>query len=108
MAAPLIAAAAGWLSAHPARAQEPGSPAGRGLGIVAIYCGPCHAYDSAGASPRSEAPPFRVIVSRWERARLIDFLSYGMTQSHPAMPRYNFSDDDVACMVAYLDMLRPK
>jgi len=81
------------------RAQE---PAVRGRALLKEHCASCHAIDRLDMSPRSSAPPFRVIGQSFDLDQFARRLRQGMASAHPDMPEFRFHDDDAEAIVAYL------
>ena len=82
-----------------------GESASRGRAIAIIGCASCHAIDAAGASPFSEAPPFRDIVRRRSLDDLETAFGSGLVTTHPAMPPYVFRAAEIDDLIAYFGAL---
>ena len=75
----------------------------RGHAIVEAHCSSCHAVEARGESLAPEAPPFRLLSHDGYRvATLEDALTKGISTGHPAMPEFQFQQQDVRAVVAYL------
>ncbi len=89
------------LGASQAWANEtPEVSAGRRLAQRA--CGECHAIAETGASPLSDAPPFRLLYQRFDVANLPLALDEGMLVGHPRMPTTRLDDDEIVYLTAFL------
>lgn len=77
-----------------------------GRTLVATYCSRCHAIDRTGASPFSEAPPFRTLSHKYPVDSIAEALSEGISVGHPAMPEFQFSPNDVEDVVGYLQSIQ--
>jgi cytochrome c len=76
----------------------------RGLIFVRAYCAQCHSIDKVGASPLTNAAPFRELRLRYPVADLQRPLLEGI---HPAMPRFQLTPGQVWDVMAYLKTLEP-
>jgi hypothetical protein len=61
-----------------------------------------------GASPRQEAPPFRVLGQRYPIESLEEALAEGMMAGHPDMPELSFDAEDVGAIIAYLKSIQQR
>lgn len=86
--------------AWPALAQAADATAGKAL--LEKHCGRCHAVEATGASRLPIAPPLRDIYRQFAPKELQAELSQGMVSRHKAMPQIEFSEEDVAAILAYL------
>jgi mono/diheme cytochrome c family protein len=77
----------------------------RGLQFAAQACAGCHATGSVGASPMTEAPPFREIVHRYPLDQLEEAFAEGLVTSHPAMPTLVFRASEIDDLIAYLETM---
>lgn len=82
-----------------------GATVADGRALLEKNCGRCHAIDGAGASPLAGAPPLRDIYRQRPTERLEFEFSEGMGSRHPDMPQIQFSDEEVAAILTYLDGL---
>jgi mono/diheme cytochrome c family protein len=80
----------------------------KGRQIVEANCSRCHAIGRAGSSKHPLAPPFRVVVSRYDPAQLTEALAEGIVSGHPDMPVFTFQPDEIGAIVAYLRSLSPQ
>ncbi len=71
-------------------------------------CSRCHAIGAEGASPHSEAPPFRDVVKRYPPEALEESLAEGITSGHPDMPEFVLPPEEIDGVVAYLNTLVTK
>jgi mono/diheme cytochrome c family protein len=110
MAAMLV----GTAGALPGAVPEPASPgtaapdsAAKGLEILNANCGRCHATGKDDASKHPEAPPFRVVVTRYPPENLAEALAEGIVSGHPDMPEFVFQPAEIEAILAYLGTLTP-
>ena len=82
----------------PTRAQE-------GHAVAQRLCSRCHQVESAGDSPNSASPPFRVLAQRYDEVTLGKKLDDILT-GHYQMPPTHVSNDEIDSLVAYLESLR--
>ncbi len=107
-----VAALAGgiWLAGmHPARAAGDTAAAdaiAKGRALLEANCARCHAIGTEGESTHKEAPPFRVVVTRYPPDNLAEALAEGLISGHPDMPEFVFEPDEVSAITAYLDSLK--
>ena len=57
--------------------------AAQGKVLVIENCARCHAVGKEGASPHSEAPPFRTLSSKYPVENLAESLAEGIVSGHP-------------------------
>lgn len=88
-----------------ARAED--EVAERGKAILALNCGRCHAVGMEDSSAHEEAPPFRVIVTRYPPEDLSESLAEGLVSGHPDMPEFVFQPPEIEAILAYLATLQP-
>lgn len=81
---------------------------GKGRALLEANCGRCHAIGAEGESTHKEAPPFRVVVSRYPPDNLAEALAEGLVSGHPDMPEFVFEPDEVEAITAYLSSLTPQ
>jgi len=74
----------------------------RGRALLKEFCASCHAIDRLDTSPRSAAPPFRVIGQSFDLDHFGRRLRQGLASSHPDMPEFRFNAEDAEAVVAYL------
>lgn len=82
------------------------SPILIGHDILRANCARCHAIDADSASPEPKAPPFRVIVGRYDPENLEEALAEGIVTGHKDMPEFVFEPDEIMAIIAYLDTLK--
>jgi cytochrome c len=116
LAAMLVAASA---AAQPSTVPEPAEPGAtdadsaspdsvaKGLEILNANCGRCHATGNDDASKHAEAPPFRVVVTRYPPENLAEALAEGIVSGHPDMPEFVFQPAEIEAILAYLGTLAP-
>jgi mono/diheme cytochrome c family protein len=71
-------------------------------------CSSCHAIGTEGASPRSDAPLFRTILSRYHSDTLETELVQGIKLGHPDMPIFQLNPKAVGDLVVYLKSIQQK
>ena len=74
----------------------------RGMAILLEKCERCHAIEAVGESRLKNAPPMRDIYGRFAPRELEAELQEGMVSKHKEMPQIQFSQEDVAAIMAYL------
>lgn len=77
-----------------------------GRAIAEEQCGRCHAPGAEGDSPRTDAPPFRTILSRYRADTLTEELISGIKLGHPDMPLFELNPQGVDDLVAYLKSIQ--
>jgi mono/diheme cytochrome c family protein len=78
-----------------------------GLEIAQTQCAACHAVTADGAqSPRPEAPPFNVILSRYKAEVLAEELVNAIHLGHEDMPTFEFNPQGVDSLIAYLQSIQ--
>jgi mono/diheme cytochrome c family protein len=93
------------LASAPVAAETDSIAAGRAL--LEHNCARCHAIGAEGASPHKEAPPFRLVVTRYPPDDLAESLAEGIISGHPDMPEFVFQPNEIEAIVAYLNSLVP-
>lgn len=73
-----------------------------GQAIAEANCASCHAIGAAGASPRTDAPPFREIGERYHFPVLEEELTAGIGVGHPPMPHFQFTPRGTDALLAYM------
>jgi len=73
-----------------------------GKAILLEKCGRYLAAEAVGESPRKIAPPMRGIYLRFSPRELQEQLLEGIGSRHKEMPQIQFSQEDVAAIMAYL------
>jgi mono/diheme cytochrome c family protein len=96
-----------WLMPSPGWAAEK-DLTDKGEVLVKENCSRCHAIGKEGASPHKEAPPFRILSSRYPVEDLAESLAEGIVSGHPDMPIFVFSATDVEAIIVYLKSIQEK
>jgi mono/diheme cytochrome c family protein len=78
----------------------------KGRAIIEANCARCHAIGAEGASPHPQAPPFRVVVTRYPLGNLAEALAEGILTGHPDMPEFVFQPPEIEAILFYLDSLK--
>ncbi|WP_246274449.1 c-type cytochrome [Hyphomicrobium sulfonivorans] len=105
---PVMAADAGPDAAVPSAPLSVADAIEKGRVLLTDNCSRCHAIGAEGASPHKEAPPFRVVVTRYPADNLAEALAEGLVSGHPDMPEFVFEVEEVGAITAYLNSLEPK
>jgi mono/diheme cytochrome c family protein len=79
----------------------------KGRAIIEANCARCHAIGMEDSSHHEEAPPFRVVVTRYPPADLAEALAEGIVSGHPDMPEFVFQPAEIEAIIAYLGTLTP-
>ena len=79
----------------------------KGRAIIEANCARCHAIGKGDTSQHREAPPFRVVVTRYPPDDLAEALAEGIMSGHPDMPQFVFRPTEIEALVAYLNTLVP-
>ena len=82
------------------------APAGRAM--AQKLCARCHAIGPIGDSPLADAPPFRILSSKYPIDSLAEAFAEGIVVGHPDMPEFKFEPDEIDAMLAYLDSIQDK
>lgn len=77
----------------------------RGAEIARANCARCHSIEKSGASPFSEAPPFRTLHRKYPVETLEEALGEGIFTGHPAMPEFQLEPDQIGDFIAFLKSL---
>ncbi|HWK32498.1 MAG TPA: cytochrome c [Hyphomicrobium sp.] len=105
----VVAAAPGIIASAHAAGTGPAETADAvadGRALLEKNCARCHAIGAEGESPHKEAPPFRVVVTRYPPDDLAEALAEGLVSGHPDMPEFVFEPDEVGAITTYLNALR--
>lgn len=94
-------------TAIPAASEEEVDAIAMGQAIMQKNCARCHAVGTEDDSQHEDAPPFRVIVTRYAPHNLAEALAEGIVSGHPDMPEFVFEPDEIGAIVAYLNTLMP-
>jgi mono/diheme cytochrome c family protein len=81
-------------------------PVSRGLSIATAQCSQCHAVGESGDSPRTGAPPFRELSSRYPLVYLEEALAEGIMTGHNEMPQFVFQPAEISDFLAYLETIQ--
>jgi cytochrome c len=79
----------------------------KGRAILEANCSRCHAIGMDDTSHHEEAPPFRVVVTRYPPENLAEALAEGIVSGHPDMPEFVFQPAEIEAILAYLGTLTP-
>lgn len=77
--------------------------AAAGRMLARSHCASCHAVEGPDASPMKAAPPFREIGAFYPADDLQEAFAEGVVTAHPAMPEFQFTPQQIADLIAYLD-----
>jgi mono/diheme cytochrome c family protein len=91
-------------SSLPAAAQE--GRAQRGQTFAQAHCAQCHAIGRVGESPLAEAPPFRILHTRYPVEDLAEAFAEGFVTGHPSMPEFQLDPAQINDLLAYLESLQ--
>lgn len=72
-----------------------------GRDIAEAQCAGCHAVGAYGDSPMAPAPPFRMVLARYNAEVLEEELIAGIQVTHP-MPEFQFNPQSADALIAYL------
>lgn len=78
----------------------------QGITLLTRDCGRCHAVGLSGASPRTDAPPFRTLGTRYPIESLEEALGEGLMSGHPDMPEFQYDADEVGAIIDYLNAIQ--
>ena len=76
-----------------------------GKKLAELHCSRCHAIGGSDNSLMEGAPPFRDLKLRYTVDDLAESLAEGIMTSHPQMPVFTFSPEEIDDLLAYLDSL---
>ena len=87
----------------------------QGREIAKQYCARCHAIDpksgdaadgtkgnTGSASPHLEAPPFRVIATKYPLESLEEAFAEGIVVGHRDMPEFQLEPDQIAALLSFM------
>lgn len=77
----------------------------QGQALLDKNCSRCHAIGASGASTHNQAPPFRVVATKYPPASLAEALAEGIVSGHPDMPEFTFEPSEIEAIIAYLETL---
>ena len=78
----------------------------RGLTFAQTNCAQCHAIGRFGDSPIPEAPPFRILHTRYPVENLAEAFAEGIMTGHPAMPEFQLDPAQINDLIAYLQSVQ--
>lgn len=105
---PVVSAAAMLCATVAGAQQDDGNHAvEKGYELLKANCSRCHAITMDDSSKHEEAPPFRVVVTRYPPRDLAESLAEGIISGHPDMPEFVFQPPEIEAILAYLDSLTP-
>lgn len=90
-----------------ANAQGGPDVVAKGRALIETNCARCHAIGLDDASTHKDAPPFRVVVTRYPPQDLAESLAEGIVSGHPDMPVFVFEPPEIEAIIAYLNTLAP-
>jgi len=93
---------------HSVAAQDRAAIEKRAEALLAKNCARCHAIGRTGASPHSQAPPFRTLSRKYPIEGLAEALAEGIFVGHPDMPESIFEADEVGAILAYLASIQER
>lgn len=77
----------------------------RGKAFAQANCSYCHSIDRLTRSPRSAAPPFRMLHKQYPVETLEDALGEGLSTGHPRMPEFRLDPRQVGDFISFLKSL---
>jgi mono/diheme cytochrome c family protein len=80
----------------------------RGAALAEALCSACHATGKTDASPRAEAPPFRMLLNKLDAQNLTRDLKAGVAMAHPDLPSVHLTDRSSEDFVAYLETIKQR
>jgi cytochrome c len=92
------------VSLQPTMAQE--SRVQRGLTFAQVNCSQCHAIGRSGDSPVPEAPPFRMLHTRYPVENLAEAFAEGFTTGHSSMPEFQLDAPQINDLIVYLKSIQ--
>ncbi len=90
---------------YAANAEDDAGTVAKGRSLVEANCARCHAIGKDDTSHHPEAPPFRVVVTRYPPNNLAEGLAEGIVSGHPDMPVFVFQPNEIGAIIAYLNTL---
>jgi cytochrome c len=73
-----------------------------GKATLEAHCGRCHSLEATGESALPQAPPLREVYLKYPIDQLEEGFAEGMGSRHRDMPQVQFSNEQVAAILAYL------
>jgi len=98
-----------YLAPHRANAQTNPAPdplLDRGTALVRHNCGRCHAIETSGDSPHSEAPPFRDLLKRYPIDALEEGFIDRIYSEHPDMPVFKVTPEQLDAILYYIEVIQ--
>lgn len=77
----------------------------RGKAFAQANCSQCHSIDRTTRSPRTGAPPFRILHKQYPVETLEDALGEGLSTGHPRMPEFRLDPGQVGDFISFLKSL---
>ena len=77
----------------------------RGRFFAVQNCAICHSIDRHTPSKLAEAPPFRMLHTRYPVEHLSESLAEGISTGHPSMPEFQLPPDQINDFIAFLKTL---
>ncbi|GHA88656.1 hypothetical protein GCM10009069_09560 [Algimonas arctica] len=77
-----------------------------GADIAKTHCAACHNVSPSGDSPRSDAPPLRIVLSQYNPEALADDFREHIHVGHPDMPDFDFTVKETEGLLSYLRMIQ--
>jgi hypothetical protein len=65
----------------------------------------CHSISKMGESPIKQAPPFRILHTRYPVESLQESLAEGIMTGHPSMPQFRLDPGQIQDVLSYLKSL---
>lgn len=81
----------------------------KGQSIAAANCAPCHAIGDSDKAPvpTNELTSFRDLHKRFPILMLTEAVKSGSIEGHDEMPAFDFSVEDMAALLTYIDSFAP-
>lgn len=73
-----------------------------GRQVAEQLCSSCHALGQQGVSPNPAAPPFRIVLGKYDEASLVKDLDRAVGLSHLKMPTFHLGDGHAKDLVAFM------
>jgi cytochrome c len=105
--APITASLLAVTMSFAANADDDAGTVAKGRSLVEANCSRCHAIGKDDTSHHPEAPPFRVVVTRYPPDNIAEALAEGIVSGHPDMPEFVFQPTEIGAIIAYLNTLAP-
>jgi mono/diheme cytochrome c family protein len=92
----------------PASAPTLAQSVAEGRRLAEKYCASCHAIDRAGDSRHATAPAFHTLSERYPVTALEEAFAEGVMVGHPAMPEFNFGEEELDALLDYVQSLQSR